>query len=201
MTLSFRALIETSLNPLIFTSVAAVVVSSIFVVDIAGWNGLYLPILLSIGGGFVFPILLFPAAFFSGVMQTTETAFPKVSKTFAVLSLGYIAAFMAAVTAFIIQSHAMMFTGPHALLIAGWSLAAAVMPWAVFALRDRKNLLFTMMVWMLLAAVCISFVALKGRVMDFWPVFWTVFAGLSVMLALQGAAEKISQKNPESQTS
>jgi hypothetical protein len=188
--LQFRSLIEKSLTPLVCAAVTGVVVCSIFIVEIAGWGGLYLPILLSVAGGLVFPIALCPAAFFSGVMQATEKTFPFVSKAGAVLSLGYIAAFVTGVSAIIIQSHAGLFVGPHALLVAVWSLAAAVMPWAVFALRDRKNTLFTMMIWMLILAVCVSFVVLKGHRMDFWPVFGVLFGVMSALLALQAAVEK-----------
>jgi hypothetical protein len=189
--IQFHSLIHKSLTPLVFVSVAASVVCSIFIVDISGWGGLYIPVILSIAGGVIFPVALFPAAFFSGVMQTTEKTFPRVSKAAAVLSLGYIAAFISGVSAFIISSHAALFLGPHAVLMAGWSLAAAVMPWAVFALRDRKNTLFIMMIWMLIAGVCASFVSLKGQRMDFWPVFGVIFAVMSVLLALQAAAEKL----------
>jgi hypothetical protein len=191
---SIHNFLERSLTPLVYVLAAFATILGMLMLNYVGWQTLWLPILLTMAGPFVFPIVLFPAAFFSGVMQVTEKEFPLVSTIFAGAALGYFAAILSVVTAAIVLNTAGHFNTHHALLTYGWSMVAPILPWAVFALRDRKNYLFIGMIWMLVLANYASLVFFKGQEISFSGYFFSVFCLMAVMLALQAFVEKKSVK-------
>jgi hypothetical protein len=68
-----------------------------------------------------------------------------------------------------------------------WAVTAAVMPWLVFAIRDRGNLFFTGLVLMMeMGAVLVAFLG----PFSFWQTFWIVAGVMAVLQALQALCEE-----------
>lgn len=122
------------------------------VLGVDGHLGVVWPaFLLVIMGPLVFPFILFPAGLMAGLWSAFHGKKKKaIVSIFAVGSVAYLALVMAATLA-LTASLATAVTSPSMRLFAEtFVVVGAVTPWAVFALRDRYNQLFLMLVWSLL---------------------------------------------------
>lgn len=105
----------------------------------AAWPGFLGIIFYSL----VFPYMLFPAALFSGMMQATVQSHPRMSSALGYMAIGYIILILSLYVAisFLIVGR------PLPALV--YAVGAAVAPWTLLALRDRNNLMFIGMLWVM----------------------------------------------------
>ncbi len=102
-------------------------------------------------GQLVFPFILLPASMMAGLWHALHAHKAKaVVRFFAVASVGYIAAIMSATVwvqaAFLDE---LLETEP-ALFVGMFLVTGSLSPWTIFALRDRGNQLFIVMLWAML---------------------------------------------------
>lgn len=145
------SLLVSSLTPLVVISGVCLLASgSVFMLEGAiatVWPAFLLVML----GPLVFPFILFPAGLMAGLWNALHGSKRAVVRVFAVASVTYLAFVMAATLGFL----AMLATGlPGAggasslrFFAEMFVVSGAVTPWAVFALRDRSNQLFILLVW------------------------------------------------------
>ena len=130
-------------------------VAAAWMVALGHWRSVWVGIValpLSIP---VFPFLIFPAAFFAGLISITRG---RTSKVMQFLSMACLVAVLAAWTAasFTLMSSWFLSTAKIPALL--FSVAAAVTPWAMFAAKDRGNVMFTLLVfYMAVAAAALCF--------------------------------------------
>jgi len=76
----FAALARKSLNPLMVLCLIAAAVSCVAVLMTGVWTPLWPAVLGIMLSPLVFPVLLIPAAFFSGVMRLVQAVYPTVAR-------------------------------------------------------------------------------------------------------------------------
>ncbi len=193
--MQISGLVKASLLPLI-------VLGGVMMAAGGGWflaYGVWVPLwpgILFFGlSFFLFPLLLIPAAMFAGIM----TAFAQSNKTLAkvcgLLSMGWIVLLFSLHAAAIFALVGDFAATPLLWGMTLWAAGVTVTPWAVFAWKDRDNILFTGLVLMLLAACLLTgglYVA--GAGMSFGLTFLTIGAVMVLLLSLQGLYEKIFLK-------
>jgi hypothetical protein len=195
------SLVKKSLMPLVVASCIVAAVSGAGLISMGQWRTL-LPIVLFFPFSFfVFPILLFPAAFFSGMMQVLEhNEKPAVARVMLGLSLGWLVFAMSLFTAIVFYLMAELISHEQMRLSAAtWAVSAVIATWSIFATRDRDNVFFTGLVMMLAVAASIAAWRMTLSEHGFWQIMLTIFLPFVLMLAAQGAAEKIIYKKPPPQ--
>lgn len=198
MAISFAALTRKALNPLMALCLIAAIGSGVMILLTGIWTPLW-PVALAIMlSPLVFPILLVPAAFFSGVMRIAQAAYPAVARACMVLTFGWFISVLGLYTFFVMYT-SLPLGAPDAstrLPALVWTIAMAVLPWAIFATRDRDNILFTGMVFMMFAAAVVTTPLVFFLVVPYWAGFW-IFCGLmAAMLSLQALYERFFLQTP-----
>ncbi|HEX2753755.1 MAG TPA: hypothetical protein VHP34_11750 [Alphaproteobacteria bacterium] len=198
MAIPFAALTRKALMPLIVICLIAAVGSAGMILFTGTWYPLWPPVLAIMLSPLIFPILLVPAAFFSGVMRVAQALYPNVARICILLTFGWFIGVLS-LYAFMVMhlSQSLMVPGEATRLPAlVWTIAIAVLPWAIFATRDRENILFTGMVFMMLVAATVSLSLVFFFIVPFWAGYW-IFCGLmAVMLSLQALYEHFFIKIP-----
>jgi hypothetical protein len=143
----------------------------------------------------LFPMAMLPAGFFSGASQVTAKMSPRVSRAFEIMTLLWLIGLMSAYAAFSFETVDFLLKDQTMLPALGWGVAATVAPWAVFALRDRDNMLMACLVLMT-AAGCLAAAALNlnGLAMTFGARFLAVSAVATALLGIQFAQEERAAK-------
>jgi hypothetical protein len=138
--------------------------------------------MLLVMGQLAFPFILLPAGMMAGLWHALRASRAKMLvRFFAVASVGYIAAVMAATAwlqAFLMDK---LPAGAPPFFVEMYVIAGALTPWAVFALRDRRNQLFIIMLWAMLAG-CLLMLPLRlsgaagglGYALGIWAVMLAV---------------------------
>lgn len=103
--------------------------------------------LLVIFGPLLFPFILFPAGLMAGLWSAFHGKQKAIVRVFAVGSVTYLAAVMAATLALTAALAGGLPLSSPRFFTEMFVVAGAVTPWAAFALRDRNNQLFIMLVW------------------------------------------------------
>lgn len=199
MAVSVSGLVKKSLTPLMVLCLLLMAVSGILVLVQGHWMVLWPPLLALMFAPVVFPILLFPAAFFSGVMQVAQTAYPKVARACMMLTFVWFVLVLSgyALGVFYV-GHGVMQEGAATMLpMLVWTVAATILPWAVFATKDRDNILFTGLVLMLLVSSAVVVPLLAFGYLAFWTGYWALCGMMAVMLGVQALYEHffITKKN------
>ncbi len=198
MAIPFAALTRKALVPLIVVCLIAALGSAGMILFTGAWYPLWPPVLAVMLSPLVFPILLIPAGFFSGVMRVAQAVYPNVARICILLTFGWFISLLS-FYAFLVMllSQSLMLPGEVTRLPAlVWTIAIAVLPWAIFATRDRENILFTGMVFMMLAAATISISLVFFLIVPFWAGYWICCGLMAVMLSLQALYEHFFIKIP-----
>lgn len=138
-----------SLVPLV-TIAGTCLLASAGVFTLDGHLGVVWPaFLLVMAGPLVFPFILFPAGLMAGLWNAFHGKGKAIVRVFAVASVGYLALVMAATLALMAALATSLPAASMRFFVEMFVIAGAVTPWAVFALRDRHNQLFILLVWSL----------------------------------------------------
>ena len=191
MAIPFADLTRKALTPLIAVCLVAALGSAAVILQGGGWRLLWVPCLALMFSRIIFPLILLPAAFFSGVMQAAGAVYPKVAKVCLWLTFGWVIAVLGLYQfgIFHLGAGLMEEPAPARFPVLVWTIAIAVLPWALFALRDRDNILFTGIVYMMTVSALVS---LPVMIFYAWPVvtgFWLFCGLMAAMLSLQAAYE------------
>ncbi len=145
-----------TLVPMVVLSLACLVASAvIFAID-GRISSVWVAFLLTVAGPLLFPFLLFPAGLMAGLWQALHGRQTMLVRFFAVGSVAYIAA-MLALTLMVMAGFAqgLPASGSMRVFTEMFVISGALSPWAVFALRERDNQLFIMMLWSLVIAALV----------------------------------------------
>ena len=145
--MTYTSLIARSLNPLVYLTIGASVVSGAWLLMYVPLSIVWMPVLLLIFGHMVFPFLLLPVQIIMALLSR-RPALAQLS------CFAWLAALLA-LTAVLIFAVTRRAEAP-ALLLQVFSVGAAVSPWAAFCLKDRGNLMFIALVWIFLLAVAVA---------------------------------------------
>jgi hypothetical protein len=198
--LTLRDIVQKSLNPLIYANLVGMVLAGLSLIAFgffpAVWPG-FVALLVS---PIVFPLLLLPAGFFSGVMVIVQKSHPRVEKAMMVLSVLYL---ITVLTAYVMLSYHLV--GHYVLnrifLADGvvWQMlipamvygaAAGVAPWLILAAKDRDNVFFTGLVFMAEVTALVVMAAGVWQEWSFWHatrIFWLI---LALLMVIEAAYEK-----------
>ena len=103
--------------------------------------------LLVMLGPLLFPFILFPAGLMAGLWSAFHGKHKAIVRVFAVASVAYLSLVMAATLALMAALSTSLPVNSMRFFAEMFVVSGAVAPWAVFALRDRNNQLFIMLVW------------------------------------------------------
>lgn len=163
---------------------------------------LWPPLLALMFSPVVFPLVLFPAAFFSGVMQVAQTAYPKIARAAMLLTfIWFVLVLSGYALGVYYVGHGLMQAGaPTTIPMLVWTIAVTVLPWAVFATKDRDNILFTGLVLMLLASCAVVVPLLAFGMLAFWQGYGALCGLMAGMLSIQALYEHffVAKKNTAS---
>ena len=189
--MAFTDIVKKSLTPLLYINMAAMAFSGLM---LAYWG--YLG---SAGPGFlalfmspvVFPFLLLPAAIMTGVMRLVMNAKlpPIVEKALTVLSVMYLVSVLSGYTVMCFYFLVGAWEGPAAV----YAVSSSVLPWLIFAAKDRENAFFTGLVIMLqVAAIILVLLNVAVRLDDFERKFWIIWGVMMTCVGIEALYEKIS---------
>jgi hypothetical protein len=179
-----------SLQPLLALNLTAMVFSGYFLLMSDFWQMMWPAILFLSLSYIAFPLVLFPAAFFSGMMQVLEKSpYPRVAKVMMACSLLWFVTLMSLTVMASLKINARAFGSSVHDFALIWSVAAAIAPWALFFTKDKTNLLLISFLWMLhLSAPAALCVYIETQSLS--CAFWTCWGLMAVMVWLQRLYEK-----------
>jgi len=192
--MSLSLIVKNSLRPLLLVSAGTMLVSGLWLLSLGYWQALWMGVLFLVFSPLVFPLLLFPAAFFSGMMQVTATVYPKVSRIMTVMTIGWFVIVLALYGFNSFYAISMLVRGDTLWPAALWAISSALTPWAFFATKDPGNLFFIGLLWMMLATAIVMVPVFFIFGLTFWTGF-LVFAGImTATVSLQALYEKLFMK-------
>jgi hypothetical protein len=155
------------------------------------WQPLWICVMVFVFSPLLFPMIMIPAAFFSGAMQAAQQPAPRLAKVLHIASVGYLVLVLSFWTEAAFDSVSLLTAAGGYLKIAGlvWALSGTVAPWAVFARNDRDNLFFTSLVLMLQVSSLACAALLIADTAPAAPVFWTSCAVLTALSCAQAFYE------------
>lgn len=171
-----------SLVPLV-TIAGACLLASAGVFTLDGHLGVVWPaFLLVMLGPLLFPFILFPAGLMAGLWNAFHGKGKAIVRVFAVASVGYLALVMSATLAVMAALATNLPVDSMRFFAEMFVVAGAVTPWAVFALRDRNNQLFILLVWSL---AIVGALLLPLKMMGvFGPIGYGAAAWCGIMLVM-----------------
>jgi len=188
----FAALARKSLNPLMVLCLIAAAVSCVAVLMTGVWTPLWPAVLGIMLSPLVFPVLLIPAAFFSGVMRLVQAVYPTVARMCMLLTFVWFIGTFGFYTFFVMHMTLPLGAAEATRLPAlVWAVATAVLPWAILASQDRDNILFTGMVLMMFASAVIVAPLVFFLIVPYWTGFWIFCGMMAAMLSLQALYEHL----------
>lgn len=193
MAVSFADLTRKALTPLVVVCLLAALGSAAMILQAGHWRLLWLPSLAIMVSPVVFPLVLFPAAFFTGVMQAAGNLYPKVARLCLLLTFGWFISVLAAYQFGIYHLGAGLLEAPNPLRLPMlvWTISIAVLPWAIFATRDRANVLFTGIVYMMVVAALITVPSMVFYALPFWWGYGLFCGVMAALLSLQALYERL----------
>lgn len=129
---------------------------------------------LVMAGPLLFPFILFPAGVMAGLWNALHTKHKAVVQSFAVASVAYIAAIMAATLGLMAALATGLPSYSPPFFVQMFVVTGAVTPWAVFALRDRNNQLFIVLCWAMLIAGMLVLPARGMGALAYGALAWVV---------------------------
>lgn len=174
-----------SLTPLVTLSGVCLIASAgLFTLD--GQIATVWPaFLLVMAGPLVFPFILFPAGVMAGLWNALHGKHKSLVSIFAVASVAYLAFVMAATLCLMAVLATGLPVDSMGFFVEMFVVSGAVTPWAVFALRDRNNQLFILLIWAMAIAGSLALpLKISGTVgpVGYAAVAW---AGIVVIMGVE----------------
>lgn len=191
MNIPFADLTRKALTPLVAVCLTAALMSALVILQAGGWRLLWGPSLAIMLSRLVFPVVLLPVAFFSGVMQVANSHYPKVARVCLLIVFGWFISVLALYQfgLYHLGSGFMEEPTEWRVPVLVWTIAIAVLPWALFAMRDRDNILFTGMVLMMFVSALVILPAMAFYAVPFWTGYWMFCGLMAFMLSMQALYE------------
>ncbi len=191
------AFIKKCLTPLIVLGSIAMAISGVWVLLLGHWVPLWPGIVGFLFSLLVFPLLMLPAGFFAGVMQVSAQLYPRVSRVCMLLTFAYFVMMLSgyAIVLFYVASGLINADMPTVWPALIWSVAATVTPWALFATKDRDNVLFTGLLFMLTLSCVWVFPLVPFYGLSIGAAYWLLCVSMGAMLLLQAGYENLTNKN------
>lgn len=185
-------LLVKSLPPLIAISVAGLVGSGAVIVIDGGFPEIWIAFILLFFGPLLFPVILVPAGLLAGLWHIMQANKKRGVRLFAAGSIAYLAGLLA-LTSGVMAGRVDGMPAVSPVFIWMFVICGSVAPWAAFTLRDRRNQLMIMLLWMqvistalMIPAYTMGFVEAPGFGLGVWGV-------MLAMLALQSLRENRAQ--------
>ncbi len=189
--MAFTDIVKKSLTPLLYINMAAMGFSGLSLV----WWGF----LGSAGPGFiglftspiVFPLLLLPAAILSGMLRLAMNSqvHPAIEKGLTFLSVIYLVSVLSGYTVMCFY----FLVGAPEIPAATYAVSSAVLPWLIFASKDRENAFFTgLVIMMQISALLLVALNVILRLDDFERKFWIIWGIMMTCVGVEAMVEKIS---------
>lgn len=191
------AFIKKCLTPLIVLGSIAMIISGVWILLLGHWVPLWPGIIGFLFSSLVFPLLMLPAGFFAGVMQVSAQIYPRVSRAAMLLTFVYFVMMLSgyAMVMFYVASGLITATVPTLWPALVWSVASTVTPWALFATKDRDNVLFTGLLFMLGLSCAIVFPLVPFYGLALGSAYWLLCLGIGTLLLIQAGYEHMTHKN------
>lgn len=190
--MKFSTLVRKSLTPLIALNAISMAASGGYLLFQGVWVPLWPAVLMIFLSPVVFPLLMFPAAFFAGVMRVAGEHYSKTSRIMAILSGGWLITILTAYVMTILHVTEPVLSGETLFPALIWSVSASVMPWAILALKDRDNVFFTGLVLMTQLSAIAAFLAAFSWALDYWQTFGLFWVLMVALVLIEMAVETIS---------
>ena len=183
-------LVKKSLTPLLYVNVVGMA--------FGGLSLLWMDGFAHAGPGFlglfmspaVFPLLLLPAGILTGLMHLllkTQMQ-PLLEKLLTVLSLIYLVSVLCGYTVLCFY----FLAGAPEIPAAIYAVTSSVLPWAIFAAKDRDNVFFTGLVLMMqLSAIVLVTLNVALRLDDFTQKFWIIWGVMMFCVGVEALVERI----------
>jgi hypothetical protein len=185
------AIVKKSLNPLITINGLLLMISGVWLLMSGEWVVIWMPLLGVFISPLVFPILMFPAGLFAGIMTMAErSGRTKTAKVMYFCSLGYLVLLLATYILLCFRLAAPVMGGEKLLPAAVWAVTSGVIPWMIFATNDRDNIPFTILTIMAEKAAIITILAAIFIGMSLWTAFFVFCGVMAIFLCVQRAFEK-----------
>lgn len=178
--MTYTTLIARSLDSLVYLSIAASIISGVWLLEYVPLSAVWTPVLLLFFAQLVFPFLMLPVQIIMGVLA-------KRLALAQILAFAWLSALLA-LTAMLIFSITRNADAPQIPLLV-FSVAAAVAPWAAFCLKDRANLMFIALVWIFTLAATIAVIAYSVFAFGTLTYGLVVWANVMAGLGLQAIFE------------
>lgn len=189
---SVSALVKKSLTPLIALNGVGMAVGGIWLLFYNALGSMWPAVIALMVSPFVFPLLMFPAAFGAGIARVMEPVKPRLAKAMLVAGIGWLVLLFTSyvMLSFDLVSQLMMYQ--ESLLPALiWAISVGVLPWAIIAAKDRDNIFMTGLVLMTEAvSIFVAWAAVFWS-LRFWHAYWLFLALLATCVALQAAYEAL----------
>jgi hypothetical protein len=187
--LKVSALVKKSLDWILWTDLACMVVGGLFMLYGGSLSGAWPGFLGLVMGPLLLPFILLPAAILAGLMNMLGKNNPRAERIFQTLSVLYLVSAMAGYETLIYWT----LSGAHpknAAII--FALGAGIAPWAAHARQDRENLFYTgLIIMMQVAAIVLDAVNEIFRLKDFELKFLIIWGTMLVLVGLQVVYEKM----------
>jgi hypothetical protein len=194
--LAFSDIVKKSLTPIIYINVAGMAFGALSLIWMGYFGNAWPGFVGLFASPLVFPFLLLPAGILTGLMAITMKSHPKLEKVLTVISVLYIVTLLSlyTITAFY------FLVGTPTIPAAIYAVCSAVLPWAIFAAKDRQNIFFTGLVLMMqLSAIVLVGLNVALRLTDFTQKFWIIWGTMMFCVCVEALYEKImlDRKKPE----
>lgn len=179
--MNYSLFIAHSLNPLIWLTISGSVISGVWLLTYGvPLSIVWMPVLLLMFGHMVFPFLMLPVQ----LIMVLLAGRPMLAQ---LLSFAWLAALLS-LTSMLVFALTRGAAAPLVLWVV-FTVCAGVAPWATFCLKDRGNLMFITLVWILLmasAAAALVHVFIGLKILPYGFVVWGMMMAL---LGLQAVCE------------
>lgn len=188
--MAITEIVKKSLTPLIYVNIVVMAFGGLSLLWMTGgyaWMG-FLALFFS---PVCFPILLLPAGILTGLMHLalkSQTA--RLEKVLTVLSLCYLVSVLSAYTVLCFY----FLVGAPQVPAAMYAVSSAVLPWAIFAAKDRDNVFFTgLVIMMQFSALVLVALNVALRLDDFEQKFWIIWGVMMFCVGVEALVERIAQ--------
>lgn len=193
-------IVKKSLTPLLYINVVGMAFGGLSLIWTTGFGyagpgflGLFMSPL-------VFPFLLLPAGILTGIMHLMLKSQMKhwMEKVLTVLSLIYLVSVLCGYTVACFYFLAGAPQAPAAV----YAVTSSVLPWAIFASKDRDNVFFTGLVLMMqLSAIVLVALNVALRLDDFTQKFWIIWGVMMFCVSVEALFERIMMDRKKSSES
>lgn len=183
-------IVKKSLTPLLYVNVAGMAFGGLSLLWMTGgyaWMG-FLALMMS---PVAFPFLLLPAGILTGIMHLLlkSKMAPQVEKLLTFLSVVYLVSVLSGYTVMCFY----FLVGAPEIPAALYAVTSSVLPWAIFAAKDRDNVFFTGLVIMLqLSALVLVGLNVALRLEDFGDKFWIIWGTMMTCVGIEALFERIA---------